>query len=159
VVGTFPGGEAVLATDVCSQQGLVMAKPGLATYERLRDTFPSWDINLNPYDFGVVYTFHLMKNNHAAYIEAMADDNNVDCMAIELPPNFFPIKADDLCKTFNVAQEKGKPLALWALSMLKFDGELTDYLEDRNIPVFPSAAITIRCLGALNRYRMWRESL
>jgi acyl-CoA synthetase (NDP forming) len=158
-LATFPGGEAVLATDICSQQGLIMAKPGRNAYEKLKELFPAWEINLNPFDFGVVYTFHLLQNNHASFIEAMAEDENVDFIAVELPPNFFPVKAEDLCAPFTIAQEKGKPLAGWALAMLKFDGEITDYLEERSIPVFPSAAITIRCLGALNRYRMWRESL
>ena len=157
-VGTFPGGEAVLATDACSQHGLVMAKTGQGSYEKLKGAFPPWEINLNPYDFGVVYTFHTLQNNHEAYILAMAEDENVDLMALELPPPFFPIKPDFLCPKFTTAAEKGKPLALWALEMLKFNNEVTDYLEARRIPVFPSAAITVRCLGALNWYRTWRET-
>jgi len=158
-LGTFPGGEAVLATDACSQHGLVMAKPGHGSYEKLKDTFPPWEINLNPFDFGVVYTFHTLQNNHQSYIDAMTEDENVDCMALECLPDFFPVGPQDLCTKFTVAAEKGKPLAFWALAMLKFDGEFTDYLEARSIPVFPSAAIAIRCMGALNRYRMWRESI
>lgn len=158
-LGTFPGGEAVLATDICSQQGLVMTKPGRDSYERLKSTFPPWEINLNPFDFGVVYTFNLLNNNHASYIEAMADDENVDCMALQLPPLFFPIKAEDFCSRFGIALEKGKPLAVWPPAMLNYADNITDYLEDHSIPVFPSAAITVKCLGALNRYRMWKESL
>ncbi len=157
-IGTFPGGEAVLATDACSQHGLVMAHPGQASYEKLKGSFPPWEINLNPFDFGVVYPSHPLQNNHEAYILAMAEDENVDLMALELPEPFISFKAEDLCSKFTTAAEKGKPLAVWALEMLKFNGEITDYLEERHIPVFPSAAITIRCLGALNWYRKWRES-
>ena len=72
-IATFPGGEAVLTTDAIYQNGLVMAKPGKSSYEKLSKTFPAWEIDLNPYDFGIIYTFNLFNNNHGAFIEAMAD--------------------------------------------------------------------------------------
>ncbi len=152
-IATFPGGEAVLATDAVYQNGLVMAKPGQASYERLRKTFPAWEIALNPYDFGVIYTFSAFNNNHGAFIEAMADDENVDCMAVQLPPPILPIGPENFCPPFLVAAQKGKPLVTWPPHMLRFDTETITWLEAHSIPVFPSAAICIKCLSALNKYR------
>lgn len=155
-VATFPGGEAVLTTDACSQYGLIMAKPGHKSYERLKGSFPPWEIGLNPYDLGVVYPFHPLQNHHEAFVQTMAEDENVDCLALELPSDLWPFKSTDSCSKFIIAAERGKPLALWALAMLKFNDEITDYLEEHRMPVFPSAAITIKCLSALYNYSMWR---
>ena len=158
-IATFPGGEAVLATDTVYQNGLAMAQPGQSSYERLRKTFPAWEIALNPYDFGIIYTFSSFNNNHGAFIEAMADDDNVDCLAVQLPPNIFPIDPERFCPPFLVAAQKGKPLAIWPPEMLRFDNNLITWLESHSIPVFPSAAICVKCLAALNRYGMWLASI
>jgi acetyltransferase len=152
-IATFPGGEAVLATDEVYRNGLVMAKPGQASYERLHKTFPAWEIALNPYDFGIIYTFSAFNNNHGAFIEAMADDENVDCIAVQLPPPVFPINPETFCPPFLAAAQKGKPLVIWPPHMLRFDTEIIKWLEAHYIPVFPSGAICVKCLSALNKYR------
>ena len=151
-IATFPGGEAVLATDTVYQNGLVMAKPGQASYERLHKTFPAWEIALNPYDFGIIYTFSAFNNNHGAFIEAMADDENVDCIAVQLPPRGFVGDPDRFCQPFLAAGQKGKPLAIWQPELLRFDSEIVTWLESHSIPVFPSGAIAVKCLAALSRY-------
>ncbi len=153
-LATFPGGEAVLTTDICSQQGLVMSKPGGESYEKLKEIFPPWEISLNPFDFGVVYSFHTFKNNHGLFIQTMAEDDNVDCMAVQLPPDYYPVRAEDFCPPFLKALEYGKPLVMWPPDMLKLDGKIVHYLESHSIPVFPSSAIAVKCLAALNRYRL-----
>ncbi|MCX6007720.1 MAG: CoA-binding protein [Chloroflexi bacterium] len=154
-LATFPGGEAVLATDAVYQNGLVMAKPGQSSYEKLRKTFPAWEIALNPYDFGIIYTFSAFNNNHGAFIEAMADDENVDCIAVQLAPWGFNIDPVRFCTPFLTAALKGKPLVVWPPHMLRFDTEIITWLEAHSIPVFPSGAICIKCLSALNKYRSW----
>jgi len=153
-IATFPGGEAVLATDTVYQNGLVMAKPGQSSYDRLHKTFPAWEIALNPYDFGIIYTFSSFNNNHGAFIEAMADDEDVDCIAVQLPPPVFPIDPEMFCPPFLAAPQKGKPLVVWPPHMLRFDTPIIDWLEAHSIPVFPSGAIAVKCLAALNRYRL-----
>ena len=153
-LATFPGGEAVLATDTIYQNGLVMAKPGQSSYARLHKTFPAWEIELNPYDFGIIYTFSSFNNNHGAFIEAMADDENVDCIAVQLPPPVFPIDPEMFCPPFLAAPQKGKPLVVWPPHMLHFDTPIIEWLEGHSIPVLPSAAIAVKCLAALNRYRL-----
>ncbi len=158
-IATFPGGEAVLATDTVYQNGLLMARPGQSSYERLRKTFPAWEIALNPYDFGIIYTFSSFNNNHGAFIEAMADDDSVDCIAVQLPPNIFPIDPERFCPPFLAAAQQGKPLAIWPPEMLRFDNNLITWLEAHSVPVFPSAAICVKCLAALNRYGTWRETI
>ncbi len=129
-----------------------MAKPGQSSYDRLHKTFPAWEIALNPYDFGIIYTFSAFNNNHGAFIEAMADDENVDCIAVQLPPPVFPIDPESFCTPFLAAPRNGKPLAVWPPHMLRFDTDIITWLEAHSIPVFPSAAIAVKCLAALNRY-------
>ncbi len=156
-IATFPGGEAVLATDLCYQNGLSMAIPGSASYEKLKAVFPPWKIALNPFDFGVVYQFHTFNNNHGLFVEAMAADENVDCIAVQLPP-VGHIKPELFCLPFIKAQGNNKPLVFWPPHMLRFDGELIAYLEQNRMPVYPSAAIAIKCLAALNSYRVYSEA-
>jgi acetyltransferase len=157
-LATFPGGEAVLATDMVYQNSLVMARPGQSSYEKLRSTFPAWEIALNPYDFGIIYTFNAFNNNHGAFIEAMADDENVDCIGVQLPPMGFPIDPERFCPPFLAAARKGKPLVIWPPEMLRFDSEIIKWLEAHSIPVYPSAAVAIKVLAALNRYREYSEA-
>lgn len=152
-IATFPGGEAVLATDSVYRNGLAMARPGVASHERLSKTFPAWEIALNPYDFGIIYTFSTFNNNHGDFIEAMAADENVDSIAVQLPPMGFPIDPEQFCPPFLAAARAGKPLAVWPPHMLRFDTNIIDWLEAHSIPVFPSADIAIRCLAALGRHR------
>jgi len=154
-IATFPGGEAVLSTDLCMQNGFELAKLGPASYEKLRPSFPPWNINLNPYDFGLIYTFHGFTNNHELFIDAVLQDENVDCVALQLPPLMFPLDPPAFCPAFLRAVERGKALAAWPPHMLRLEGDLVAYLENHSVPVFPSAAITIRSLGALNRYRQY----
>jgi len=158
-LATFPGGEAVLAVDACVQNGLVVAEPGTSTYEKLRPVvFPPWEILLNPFDFGIAYTFHTMQNNHGIFIEAMLEDDNVDCICLQLPPEMFPIDPPSFCAPFLKAKERGKPLAVWPPYMLKFDGPVVKYLEENSVPVFPSAAIAIKSLAALNAYHLYLQA-
>ncbi|MGD0856220.1 MAG: hypothetical protein ABSA18_10500 [Dehalococcoidia bacterium] len=132
--------------------------PGGACYDKEAHIhadvgFPAWAIALNPYDFGIIYTFSAFNNNHAAFIEAMADDENVDCIAVQLSPPFFPINPETFYPPFLAAAQKGKPLAIWPPHMLRFDTEIIAWLEAHSVPVFPSGAICVKCLAALNKYR------
>jgi len=154
-LATFPGGEAVLAIDHSLQYGFEIAKPGQTSYEKLKGIFPPWEIPLNPFDFGICYAFHTLQNNLSVFVEAMLEDENVDCIVLQLPPKAFPIKPETFCDPFKKAKTKGKPLAVWPPYMLKLDGELIEYLENNSVPVYPSAAIAIKSLAALNRYRLY----
>ncbi|MBN1375466.1 MAG: CoA-binding protein [Dehalococcoidia bacterium] len=151
-IATFPGGEAVLVTDAVYRNGLTMARPGQASYDKLKATFPAWEISLNPYDFGIIYTFSAFKNNHAIFIDAMAEDDNVDCIAVQIPPLGFNYDPNILCAPFLTAAQKGKPMAVWPPHMLRFDTEIIAWLEAHSVPVFPSGAIAVKCLAALWRY-------
>lgn len=157
-IATFPGGEAVLAIDYCMQNGLVIARPGQSSYDRLKAAFPAWEIPLNPFDFGICYTFHTMQNNHGIFVEAMLQDENVDCMCMQLPPDMYPINPETFCAPFLKAKEQGKPLVVWPPYMLRLDGDLITYLEKNAVPVYPSGAIAIRTLAALNQYRLYSKA-
>jgi acetate---CoA ligase (ADP-forming) len=157
-IATFPGGEAVLTTDAIYQNGLVMAKPGKSSYEKLHKMFPAWEVPLNPFDFGIIYTFSAFNNNHGAFIEAMSEDENVDCIAVQIPPVGFIPDPEGFCPPFLKAAEHGKPLVVWPPEMLSFESNIIDWLEAHSIPVFPSAAVAIRCLASLNRGRVTSPS-
>ncbi len=151
-IATFPGGEAVLATDTVYQNGLVMAKPGQSSYERLHKTFPAWEIALNPYDFGIIYTFSSFNNNHGAFIEAMADDENVDCMAVQLPPMGFLETPKPSARPSWPPPKKASPWPSGRLTCFA-STSIIEWLEAHSVPVFPSGAIAVKCLAALSRCR------
>jgi len=58
-VANLSGGEGVIATDACEQNGFQMANLSEKAYEKLKEVFPPWEVPLNPLDFGVCMQFHI----------------------------------------------------------------------------------------------------
>ncbi len=166
---TLSGGEGVMATDTCDMNGLTMAQLGDHTYQRLKKIFPPWEIPLNPIDGGVCLEFTLsdiLKVFNT--LIAIPEDENVDCIVMQMPPDFFNLapnesssaKASDSLKE-QCAQallnmkRAGKPFALWRTSMDRNEDELVERLESNYLPVFPSAERAIKALSALYRYKAY----
>ena len=162
------GGEGVMATDTCNMNGLTMAELGDHTYQRLKRIFPPWKIPLNPLDGGVCLEFTLsdMLRVFNALI-AIPEDENVDCIVMQMPPDFFNLapknenssaKVSDSLKeqcaqAFLNMKRVGKPFALWRTSMDRNEDELVERLESNYLPVFPSSERAIKALSSLYRYK------
>jgi acyl-CoA synthetase (NDP forming) len=166
---TLSGGEGVMATDTCDMNGLTMAQLGDHTYQRLKKIFPPWEIPLNPIDAGACLEFHLsdILRVFNALI-AIPEDENVDCIVMQMPPDFFNLAPSEnsSAKVSDSLKEQcaqallnmkraGKPFALWRTSMDRNEDELVERLESNYLPVFPSAERAIKALSALYRYKAY----
>lgn len=151
VIATFPGGEAVITTDVCQAHGLSLADVSLETYDRIQKVAPPWTIGANPFDLGVSTQFNDPRRVYRVLLEAMSEDDNVDCMAVEIGGD-RPGMQDGLFEPFLMAREKKKLLSVWPIESRKQDLKSIEWIESHHIPVYPSAERAVKSLAALHRY-------
>jgi acyl-CoA synthetase (NDP forming) len=149
-IATLPGGEAVVVTDLCQQLGFSLARFTEETRKKLKPVFPPWDISGNPFDLGVTLQFHDPRKVYSALLEAVVEDPNVDALAIQLPSRTFNIPQEFL-QTFTRATRSGKPIVLWLAGTPSGRYEVLEWLEERNVVVFPSPEKAIQALHALHR--------
>jgi acyl-CoA synthetase (NDP forming) len=151
-LATFPGGEGVIATDLCEAEGLSLAEVDQATIEKLHKVFPPWDIPPNPWDLGLTVQFHEPNRVYRVIVEAMMNDPNVDALAIQLHPMAF-LFPKELLEVFGNSAAAGKPIALWLAGMEPGRHETLQLLEEKGVVIFPSPEKAIRALSALYQLR------
>lgn len=151
VIATFPGGEAVITTDVCQVHGLSPADVSKETYDKIQKIAPPWTIGPNPFDLGVSTQFNDPRRVYKVLLEAMTDDENVDCLAVQIGPGGLEL-LDGIFEPFLMAREKEKPLAVWPLESTRQDLTSIEWIESHRIPVYPSAERVVKSLAALHRY-------
>jgi acyl-CoA synthetase (NDP forming) len=149
-VATLPGGEAVVLTDLCHQAGFSLPRLHENTLEKLRAVFPPWDISGNPFDLGVTLQFHDPRKVYYTLLEAVAEDPNVDALAIQLPPRLLKVPRE-FFHPFAPALKAQKPIALWVAGFPSGRDESLQWLEDRYVPVFSSPEKALKALFALHR--------
>ena len=149
-LAALPGGEAVILTDLCEHEGLRLAQVEDTTIDKLRSIFPPWDILPNPWDLGVTLQFNDENDLYGTLMEAVIEDPNVDGLAVQLhseaflfPKRFFEV--------FQRAVDVQKPIALWLAGVESGRHEILEWLEERQVLVFPSPEKAIRALSALYR--------
>lgn len=149
-LATLPGGEGVIVTDLCEQEGLRLAKVENTTLNKLKSIFAPWNISPNPWDLGVTMQFNNAADVYRTLIESMIEDPNVDGFAIQLHPRalLFP---KNLLEMFQLAVHAQKPIALWVAGLESGRHETLEWLEEKQVLVFPSPEKAIRALSALYR--------
>jgi len=157
VVASLSGGEGVIATDICQQNGFSMAKPNGRTFGRLKPFFPPWEIPLNPFDIGVCTQFHPTDEVYSVFLESMVGDENVDCLIVGLPPFFPSLGTDKALRPFLLGKEKGKPVVVWPHAMTDSLHAVVEELELNGVPVYPSVTRAIRALSVVYKYKMIQE--
>jgi acetyltransferase len=161
-IASFSGGEGVITTDFCQLNGLELARPTLESVRKLHSVFPSWEIPVNPFDTGVSNQFNPGQDVVSFFMDTLADDPNVDCMAIQMggPPQLAGIMAADraekVAQFYRSVVQRGKLVAVWMIDP-RFAGDTIRALEAARIPVFPSAERAVRAMGALHRYHQIRQ--
>lgn len=151
-VATGSGGEGVIATDLCQLNGFVMAQLSPETCSKLRSVFPPWDIPVNPFDAGVCSQFNWGTDANAVFLDALAADPNVDCVALATQIHQH-MRADphQFVKPFCKVVRNGKPMVTWVTDP-SVGREFVNQLESNRIPVYTSAERAIRALSALHYY-------
>ena len=158
VVATFPGGEGVIAADFCQLNGLILSQLTSRTQSKLRPIFPPWNIIVNPFDIGVCSEFHDLADVYRVFLTALADDPNVDCLAMQACGP-FPIDSDHLVKLLSGVIKRGKPVATWVPNMSTVSTEVIQQLGANRIPVYSSAERAVKALSALYRYSVMQQAI
>ena len=157
-IATGSGGEGVIATDLCRTNGFTMAQLSPGTITKLRSVFPPWDIGVNPLDVGVCSQFNWGTNIRSIYLEAIADDRDVDCLALSLDwMNGSAIDVDKLVEPFREVIRWGKPVVTWVTDP-EAGKKVVEQLELNRIPVYTSAERAIGALAALYRYHRLKHA-
>ncbi len=160
-IASFSGGEGVITTDFCQFNGLTLAQPSEKSMQKLRTIMPPWEIPVNPFDTGVANQFSKV-DVVSAYVDILANDPNVDCLAIQVggPQTLVTVSSQaQLVKwteSYFEAVRQGKRVVVWVFDPRNVK-EMTDILEGNRIPVYPSAERAVRALGTLYRYEVIRE--
>jgi acetyltransferase len=158
-ITSFSGGEGVFTTDCAQLQGLELAELGMETHRKLSEVFPPWPIPINPFDTGVSGQFHNFIDVVSKFVEAVADDPGVDCAAVQIgaPAQIASSSTGKkLLKPYTDLIARGKPVTVWGMDPDIMAG-MTKDLEAHRIPIYPSAERAVRALGALWRYKVWRD--
>jgi acetyltransferase len=155
-VATLPGGEAVVVTDLCQRAGFSLPRLQEKTREKLKAVFPPWDLSGNPFDLGVSLQFHDPRKVYVTLLEAVAEDPDVDALAIQLPPRIINAPRD-FFQPFVQALKARKPIALWLPGFPSGRDESLRWLEGQHVPVFPSPEKALKALFALQRSSLWKS--
>lgn len=157
-ISTGPGGEGVLAVDLCQFHGLNLAQLSPETCDKLRSIFPPWDINGNPLDIGVCSQFHRGTDILTTALDAVAGDPDVDGIVMQARVDRFEGHSGFL-ETAPRVIGRGKPVVLWMTVMPQGENTIVHQLEARRIPVYPSAERAIKALSALHRYHSVQNAI
>lgn len=155
-VACLSGGEAAVVTDMCHERGLSLARVNSETHARLLEVGPPWKVLPNPFDVGVSGQFHPMEV-YQTFFEAMTEDTNVDCFAVQLPTFRGVSLPDNILRAFLEpifrARTK-KPVAIWLMEENQRYRTPIQFLEANRVPVYPTAERAIKALSALHRYTL-----
>lgn len=151
VIASFSGGEGVITTDLCQEQGLSIANVSPETSGKLQKVAPPWTILPNPFDIGVCIQFNRPDEVYRVFLESMINDDNVDCLAIQIPlfESQIPV---EFFEPLLLARHKKKPLVVWPIEGIRENTAEVQRLESNHIPVYASAERAIKALSALHRY-------
>ncbi len=149
---TGAGGLGVVVVDVAVESGLTIAKFSPATKKRLRKLSPR--LGSNPIDLGPVLTvkedpFSVQRE----IIEAVLEDDNVDCIAVSVYTGFDALIAPIARMFDSLKNNKSKPMAIWIYGMkLRVLDEMLRQLEERGLPTYLDFELAVKALGMSAAY-------
>jgi acyl-CoA synthetase (NDP forming) len=156
---TISGGAGVMAIDMASTHGLTLARLSAATLEKLAAVSPV--LASNPVDLGPGLPAYQVAGGIAsrfpAMIEAILDDDNVDCLAMACP---WGIRGK-IPEVFGALVKRNtKTMAVWAAGpSLAISQEMNRDFEAVGLPTYPDGDTAIKALSVAVRYSRIKAEL
>ncbi|MDH3745058.1 MAG: acetate--CoA ligase family protein [Acidobacteriota bacterium] len=149
---TNAGGPAIMATDACVNQGLMIASLGEDTRTRLGAFLPAEASLANPVDMIASAT----EESYAKGLEALLDDDGVDMVLVINVTPLLSNPIDVIHAVGEVAKtSKGKPVLAVMMATEEFYDEVKRRPDLPPVYRFPESAS--RALAQLDRYATWRR--
>lgn len=149
---TNAGGPGVMATDALERNGLVLASLMPETEARLKEVLPAAANIHNPVDV----LGDARADRYGAALEAVLEDPGVDGAIVILTPQTMTEIEGTAEVLVRVSQGAGKPvLGCWMGEKEASRG--TRILAANGVPNYPFPERAISALGAMCRYRTWKE--
>jgi len=149
---TISGGVGVMAIDIASRHSLTLARLSAGTLEKLAAVSPV--LASNPVDLGPGLPAYQVAGGIAsrfpAMIEAILDDENVDCLAMACP---WGVRGK-ITEVFGAMVKRNtKTMAVWVAGpSLAIAEEMNRDFEVMGLPTYPDGDTAIKALSVAVRY-------
>jgi acetyltransferase len=155
-IATTSGALGVIATDLCVQGGLELARFEPDTITAMREILPDWMTPANPYDFWIGIDVKGPRAAHEIGLTALFADPNVDLVLCTLlaPGNADFAEFGPLLR--HLRQTHPKPVALVAYGGGARTRWIAD-LEGADIPIFTTTRAGARALSLLVQAYLERQ--
>ncbi len=147
---TISGGAGILMTDECLARGMQLARLAPETIVKLREFVPSFGSLLNPVDVTAAIFDDTTLINRT--LQAIADDPNVDCVAMINASLQGELAAKIAAEIVAVATRIDKPVLLAWSARDAVAPEAYATLDKARIPHYKSPVRCGRALAALSWY-------
>jgi acetyl coenzyme A synthetase (ADP forming)-like protein len=155
---TLSGGAGVMATDICLESGLRIARLESRTLARLREKMPSWARPGNPFDAEPLSEIVTQEGAYRLGLDAVLSDPGVDLALLVMTTLKMPrVHADYVLEVTRA--HPGKPVAVCIIGEAAVYNQLFQILEEAKVPVFVSVRRAVASLAALYRYRHFLDGL
>jgi len=145
---TVTGGGGIVASDLLSDKGLVLAKLEEDTVSKLKGIFPPWMPPKNPVDIWPTMELRGINEALESVVPIVLRDPNVD-MLLMLPfasPFINNMKLDIFTE---VMQEVKKPIVSWMFGWTTYFDDFKERMKKSGIPVSMELSHTVNILNAL----------
>ena len=155
---TLSGGAGVMATDICLESGLRLARLEPNTLARIKEKMPSWAHPGNPLDVEPLSEIVMQEGAYRLGLDAVLSDPGVDLALLVMTTFKMPkLHANFLLEVTRTHPEK--PVAVCIIGEAAVYTQFFQIMEEASIPVFVSVRRAVASLAALYRYRRFLDNL
>jgi len=147
-----------MATDICLERGLRLARLESGTLARLGEKMPSWAHPANPVYVEPLSEIVTQEGAYRLGLDALLSDPGVDLALLVMTTFNMPqVHANYLLEVTRAHPEK--PVAVCIIGEAAVYHQLFQIMEEAGIPVFVSVRRAVASLADLYRYRRFLNSL
>jgi 3-hydroxypropionyl-CoA synthetase (ADP-forming) len=140
-------GPVIAAIDHFEELGLVVAEISEATEKAFKEHYPPTYVIGNPCDI----TGSANADDYRFAIQTFIDDPNVDIIMAWFVFQDDPLEASIVDVLAEFQKNKKKPILVGAMGG-PFTQRISNEIEDRNVPVYPSVTSWVAGAGSLARW-------